>query len=72
MLEGASRHARRPVRKLHPSFREKLMTVERQKFGFGYVNFEMSTRLPVFLPGESQGWEAWWAAVYGSHRVGHD
>lgn len=38
MLEGASRHARRPVRKLHPSFREKLMTVgapevlERLKF----------------------------------------
>ena len=27
---------------------------------------------PVFLPGESQGREAWWAAVYGSHRVGHD
>ena len=24
---------------------------------------------PVFLPGESQGWGAWWAAVYG---VGHD
>ena len=21
---------------------------------------------PVFLPGESQGWEAWWAAVYGA------
>ena len=20
---------------------------------------------PVLLPGESQGWEAWWAAVYG-------
>ena len=20
---------------------------------------------PVFLPGESQGWEAWWAVVYG-------
>ena len=20
---------------------------------------------PVFLPGESQGWEAWWAAVCG-------
>ena len=20
---------------------------------------------PVFWPGESQGWEAWWAAVYG-------
>ena len=38
MLEGASRHARRTVRKLHPSFREKLMTVgapevlERLKF----------------------------------------
>ena len=27
---------------------------------------------PVFLPGESQGQEAWWAAVYGSHRVGHN
>ena len=27
---------------------------------------------PVFLPGESQGREAWWAAIYGSHRVGHD
>ena len=20
---------------------------------------------PVFLPGESQGWEAWWTALYG-------
>ena len=27
MLEGASRHARRPIRKLHPSVREKLITV---------------------------------------------
>ena len=27
---------------------------------------------PVFLPGESQGHGAWWAAIYGSHRVGHD
>lgn len=27
MLEGANRHARRPIRKLHPSFREKLITV---------------------------------------------
>ena len=27
---------------------------------------------PVFLPGGSQGWGAWWASVYGSHRVGHD
>ena len=27
---------------------------------------------PVFLPGESQGRGAWWAAVMGSHRVGHD
>ena len=28
---------------------------------------------PVFLPGESQGREAWWAAIYGvSHRIGHD
>ena len=27
---------------------------------------------PVFLPGESQGREAWCAAIYGSHRVGHN
>ena len=27
---------------------------------------------PVFLPGESQGGGVWWAADYGSHRVGHD
>ena len=27
---------------------------------------------PVFLPGESQGWGAWWAASVGLHRVGHD
>ena len=27
---------------------------------------------PVFLPGESQGRRAWWAAVYGKHRVRHD
>ena len=32
---------------------------------------EMATH-SVFLPGESQGREAWWAAVYGSHRVGHN
>ena len=29
-------------------------------------------RTPVFLPGESQGREAWWAVLYGSHRVGHE
>ena len=27
---------------------------------------------PVFLPGESQGRGAWWAASVGSHRGGHD
>ena len=27
---------------------------------------------PVFLPGESQGRGAWWAAVYGSNRVRHN
>ena len=27
---------------------------------------------PVFLPGESQGREAWWAAIYGLHRVRHN
>ena len=27
---------------------------------------------PVFLPGESQRREAWWAAVYGSHTVRRD
>ena len=26
---------------------------------------------PVLLPGKSQGQGAWWAAVSGSHRVGH-
>ena len=24
---------------------------------------------PVFLPGESHGWEAWWAAVYGVTQI---
>ena len=32
---------------------------------------EMATH-SAFLPGESQGREAWWAAVYGSHRVGRN
>ena len=27
---------------------------------------------PVFLPGEFQDRGAWWAAIYGSHRVGHN
>ena len=27
---------------------------------------------PVFLPGESRDGRAWWAAVCGLHRVGHD
>ena len=25
---------------------------------------------PVFLPGESQGWGAWWAAIYGVAQSG--
>ena len=28
--------------------------------------------LSVFLPGEPQGWGAWWLLSMGSHRVGHD
>ena len=27
---------------------------------------------PVFLPGESQGWGAWWLPSMGLHRVRHD
>ena len=27
---------------------------------------------PVFLPGECQGWGAWWLPSMGSHRVRHD
>ena len=26
---------------------------------------EGDSNTPVFLPGESQGWGAWWAAIYG-------
>ena len=29
-------------------------------------------RTPVFLPGEFHGQRAWWAAVHGLQRVGHD
>ena len=30
-----------------------------------HTEFSIHTPTPVFLPGESQGWGAWWAAVYG-------
>ena len=33
-------------------------------FHFHALEKEMEPT-PVFLPGESQGWGAWWAAVYG-------
>ena len=32
----------------------------------------MATHSRLFLPGESQGGEAWLAAAMGSHRVGYD
>ena len=32
---------------------------------FSFMNWRRKWQpTPVFLPGESQGWEAWWAAVY--------
>ena len=37
---------------------------ERLHFHFYALEKEMATT-PVFLPGESQGQGAWWAAVYG-------
>ena len=33
---------------------------------FTFMHWRMTWQpTPVFLPGESQGWGAWWAAVYG-------
>ena len=43
-------------------------TIERLHFHFSLscIGEGHGNRLtPVFLPGESQGWEAWWAAVCG-------
>ena len=43
-------------------------TIERLHFHFSLscIGEGKGNRLtPVFLPGESQGWEAWWAAVCG-------
>ena len=39
-------------------------TIERLHFHFHALEKEMAPT-PVFLPGESQGREAWWATVYG-------
>ena len=40
-------------------------------FLFGGVGTIIPT--PVFLPGESQGWGSWWAAIYGvAQSGGHD
>ena len=39
-------------------------TIERLHFHFHAWEKEMAPT-PVFLPGESQGREAWWATVYG-------
>ena len=38
--------------------------IERLHFHFHALEKEMAPT-PVFLPGESQGREAWWATVYG-------
>ena len=44
-------------------------TTERLHFHFPFSTFMHGRRkwqpTPVFLPGESQGREAWWAAIYG-------
>ena len=38
---------------------------EKQKICNPYQEFGKWQPTPVFLPGESQGWGAWWASVYG-------
>ena len=40
-------------------------------FHFHALEKEMATT-PVFLPGESQGWEPGGLPSMGSHRVGHN
>ena len=40
---------------------------------FAFMNWRRKWRpTPVFLPGESQGWEPGGLPSMGSHRVGHD
>ena len=52
--------------------KERDMT-ERLHFHFSLscIGKQMATH-SVFLPGESQRWGAWWAAVYGVAEIGHD
>ena len=42
-------------------------TTERLHFHFSLscIGEGNGNPLRFFLPGESQGWEAWWAAIYG-------
>ena len=49
---------RLPLR--HPSTNRKI-----NKEGSTYYRRRQWHPTPVLLPGESQGWGAWWAAVYG-------
>ena len=49
-------------------------TTERLHFYFSlsYIGEGNGNPTPVFLPGESQGWEPSGLLSMGSHRVGHD
>ena len=69
-LPGKS-HGRRSLEGCSPWGRWGSDTTERLHFNFSlslftFMHWRMKWQpTPVFLPGESQGWGSWWAAVYG-------
>ena len=70
LLPGKS-HGWRSLVGYSPWHREESDTTEQPHFHFHALDKEMSTHSSMLawrIPGRG----AWWAAVYRSHRVGHD
>ena len=72
LLPGKS-HGRRSLVGYSPWGRKELDTTERLHFHFSLSCTEEGNGNPLhILAWRIPGMGAWWAAVYGSHRVGHD
>ena len=71
LLPGKS-HGRRSLVGYSPWGRWELDRTEQLHFHFSLFHWRKWQPTPVFCLYNPRDGGAWWAAIYGSHRVGHD
>ena len=71
-MHWSGNHADASLKEVTPVNINELNIDEQVSLGRGTSKNRSAAATPVFLPGESQGWEPGALPSMGSHRVGHD